>query len=275
MITINVKGECMCPAGLMGALCDEYCQEGKWGHDCNNKCKCRSETSTCQAPTGQCLCYPGYFGSKCDKPCPPGSFGEGCKQSCGTCGEDQICDPVIGCCHENDGYCGKAYTEQQALSSNNNKSKIGFGIIGLIILVAILSGVVLYYRKKYQKEKCPDLPTVSFRKTEPTNNTTFGIEEPDRQFQNPLYARPLTQQEQELEKYKIGSKTDTSDNHDSSNEYETIRDLSSEAGPSSSTSSATNAVPVPLPRSIAPTLRGFDNPNADQSYSKENGNIYS
>uniref|UniRef100_A0AC34G7V8 EGF-like domain-containing protein n=1 Tax=Panagrolaimus sp. ES5 TaxID=591445 RepID=A0AC34G7V8_9BILA len=274
-----------------GDLCDQYCTANFWGPDCVNK----PQTSTCQAPTGECKCHPGYFGLKCDKPCPAGNFGQDCKQTCGkchpgyfglkcdkpcpagnfgqdckqTCGvcsSDQICDPAIGCCNENDGYCGKAYAEQQALvSNNNNKSKIGFGVIGLLLLVAILSGVVFYYRKKYQKEKDPALPTVSFKSEPPTNTVFQNVIEPHREFQNPLYSRPIepSEEEKELEKLKIDGKKQMFDDQNSSNEYESIRDVSFNAGPS--TSSPLTG-PTPLPRTIAPsTLTGFDNPNAEDS----------
>jgi hypothetical protein len=87
-------------------------------------------------------------------------------------------------------------SDQIGMSSNN---KIGLGVIIMALSIIALAVIVFYYRKKYLKEKDPKLPTVSY-KTQPT----AAIPEPTSEFQNPLFSRPLTAHEKELEKYKIG-----------------------------------------------------------------------
>ena len=103
--------------------------------------------------------------------------------------------------------------------ASNTPSKIGVGLILLVVLIAVLIGVVFYYRKKYHKEKDHQLPTVSY-KSEPT--TLVGhdeIVEPHREFENRLYSHPveMSEEERQLERLKIGGKLSELEDNSTSN----------------------------------------------------------
>lgn len=94
---------------------------------------------------------------------------------CGQCREGEICDAVIGCCNPNEGFCGKAAGWFNAVwrpglnafvsvaeKLSNTGTTVGAAVLMLILVSACLLGAVLYYRRKYHKEKDPDLPTVTY-----------------------------------------------------------------------------------------------------------------
>lgn len=180
----NVKtGECTCSAGFQGDRCDKPCEDGHYGVDCILKCKCQgTATASCNRVTGACHCHPGFTGEFCHQLCPESTFGLKCAQQCNGCPEGYECDAAIGCCHVDQMSCGKAKQEFEAL--NGGKEGGGatwFFILIVIALCGVLGLVALFYRNKYQKEKDPDMPTVSFHKA-PANDE-------NREFQNPLYSR--------------------------------------------------------------------------------------
>lgn len=120
--------------------------------------------------------------------------------------DGQICDPVVGCCSPNDGNCGLAYAEQQSANSSI-ASYVWTALLLLLLCSATLIAFVIYYRRKYQKERDPPLPTVSFHPrsngTDKNNSvdndygtTNLGkggagtIVEPKIEFENRLFEEP-------------------------------------------------------------------------------------
>lgn len=73
-------------------------------------------------------------------------------------------------------------------------------------MLAITLCGVLYYRKKYHKEKDPELPTVTYQ-PEPKTMSPAPVEA-HREFQNPLFTKApqLSEEEKQLEKLKVGTK---------------------------------------------------------------------
>ncbi|KAK6181661.1 hypothetical protein SNE40_009472 [Patella caerulea] len=106
--TSSYKIHCQCPAGKMGAGCNQFCQNSTWGLSCRNKCSCNmTTTAECNAIDGSCHCKPGFSGDTCQIPCQSGFFGENCKTQC-NCKETEECDPVSGTCRCKDGWTGIA-----------------------------------------------------------------------------------------------------------------------------------------------------------------------
>jgi hypothetical protein len=165
---------------------------------------------------------------------------------------------VTSCC---DGFTEvneKCLSAEQLELAGSNKTKIGFGVIAMAFVIAVLAGIVFYYRKKYRKEKDPKLPSVTYQPTQPT--AIFQeVVEPHREFQNPLFTRPveMSQEEMQLEKLKIGGKTKVIDEYDSpKNVYATVEDMKKHTDSISSSSSSS--------KQNVPTI-GFANPNARES----------
>ena len=97
------------------------------------------------------MCPESTFGLKCSKECPKDG-----------CGDGYECDAAIGCCHVDQMSCGKAKQEFEALNGGGKSSgATWFFILLIIALCGVLGLVALFYRNKYQKEKDPDMPTVS------------------------------------------------------------------------------------------------------------------
>ncbi|XP_018010286.1 multiple epidermal growth factor-like domains protein 6 isoform X2 [Hyalella azteca] len=75
------SGVCQCPAGLMGARCDERCPAGVYGPSCSKACDCDNGAS-CDRESGACICPPGVQGDRCQIGCPAGFYGTNCTKSC-------------------------------------------------------------------------------------------------------------------------------------------------------------------------------------------------
>ncbi|VDO81504.1 unnamed protein product [Heligmosomoides polygyrus] len=157
-------GECACPAGWQGDRCNVPCEDGFYGPDCINKCKCRGTSSaSCHRVTGACQCHPGFTGEFCHALCPKGHYGLRCSRECGDCGAGYECDAAIGCCHADQLSCGQALLEFQRQQGGESTSRTGIILLALIIFgiaSALLVSMMLYYRRKYFREKEPDAPTV-------------------------------------------------------------------------------------------------------------------
>ncbi|RCN30445.1 EGF-like domain protein [Ancylostoma caninum] len=202
-------GECACPAGWQGDRCNKPCEDGYYGPDCINKCKCRGTSSaSCHRVTGACQCHAGFTGEFCHALCPEGTFGLRCSRECGDCGVGYECDAAIGCCHADQLSCGQALLEFQRQQGSEGHSRTGIIILAVIvfgILSVLLVSMMLYYRRKYFREKEPEVPTVVFH----AENHDEGTE-----FNNPLYSRQsvldpdrgaefLTPEEEALEQKKL------------------------------------------------------------------------
>ena len=101
----------------------------------------------------------------------------------------------------------KCKKDEPHVAPTDNKTTIGAGVILLLVLLGITLGGVLYYRKKYHKEKDPELPTVTYH-PEPKSMDSGIAVEPHREFQNPLFTKApqLSEEEKQLEKLKVGAK---------------------------------------------------------------------
>ena len=70
MFTFSVTGACTCLDGFQGNYCEKGCDEGYYGHACQNKCKCDKKNSErCDRVKGTCFCLPGYQGEICTEVC--------------------------------------------------------------------------------------------------------------------------------------------------------------------------------------------------------------
>ncbi|XP_071826140.1 hyalin-like isoform X5 [Apostichopus japonicus] len=98
-----VNGECYCPPGYTGALCDSPCPTGKYGQDCSSTCEC---PNSCQPVDGTCICEPGFTGQGCTDVCPTGTFGQDCAGDCPICTNGGSCDTVTGLCICQQGFGG-------------------------------------------------------------------------------------------------------------------------------------------------------------------------
>ncbi|KAK5977098.1 EGF domain-containing protein [Trichostrongylus colubriformis] len=156
-------GECACPAGWQGDRCNVPCEDGFYGPDCINKCKCRGTSSaSCHRVTGACQCHPGFTGEFCHALCPKGHYGLRCARECGDCGVGYECDAAIGCCHADQLSCGQALLEFQRQQGEHG-SRAGIILLALVVFglaSVLLVSMMLYYRRKYFREKEPDVPTV-------------------------------------------------------------------------------------------------------------------
>ena len=57
-------GQCSCPAGWVGPVCEQRCSAGRYGLNCMDTCDCQNN-SPCDHVTGVCECTPGYMGDQC------------------------------------------------------------------------------------------------------------------------------------------------------------------------------------------------------------------
>lgn len=278
-------GECSCPAGFQGDRCDKPCEDGYYGPDCIKKCKCQgTATSSCNRVSGACHCHPGFTGEFCHALCPESTFGLKCSKECPKdgCGDGYECDAAIGCCHVDQMSCGKAKQEFEALNGAGRSTGLTWFFV--LLIVALCGGlglIALFYRNKYQKEKDPDMPTVSFHKA-PNNDE-------GREFQNPLYSRQsvfpdsdafssenngnhqggppnglLTLEEEELENKKIHGRSAAGRGN---NDYASLDEVAGEGSSSSASASASRrenpyadiSSPDPVTQNSANKKRAQDN----------------
>ncbi|XP_066297249.1 protein draper-like [Branchiostoma lanceolatum] len=89
---------CTCATGFRGDECDEFCPQGRFGADCNQRCNCKND-SNCNIYTGRCPegCREGWKGATCQEECAPGEFGSDCLLPC-HCLNDETCDGATGHC---------------------------------------------------------------------------------------------------------------------------------------------------------------------------------
>ncbi|XP_069126605.1 receptor-type tyrosine-protein phosphatase mu-like [Argopecten irradians] len=95
------NGTCFsgCKIGLQGIACNESCDYGRFGMDCQQYCFCLSDT--CNSETGSCpdgRCQKGWNGTACNQSCGLRTFGENCLETC-NCLQGS-CDPANGTCYQ-------------------------------------------------------------------------------------------------------------------------------------------------------------------------------
>uniref|UniRef100_A0A915PYD9 EMI domain-containing protein n=1 Tax=Setaria digitata TaxID=48799 RepID=A0A915PYD9_9BILA len=126
-----------------------------------------------ETPEGTCeICLEGYYGSNCSFRC--------------NCSKNEMCDNVIGCCDPLTKPC-------RVLQTAAVKELVDSSGWLFPALLASLSAVVLllfgtfFYRRKYKKEKDPDLPTLTYYPNGKELLPTGEVE--TREFNNPMYRR--------------------------------------------------------------------------------------
>uniref|UniRef100_K1RQK3 Multiple epidermal growth factor-like domains 10 n=1 Tax=Magallana gigas TaxID=29159 RepID=K1RQK3_MAGGI len=97
---INGLCEYGCIPGWKGYFCNEECDKGSYGFECNGTCGYCRDTNQCSNVNGTCLtgCDAGYEGDLCKTQCDEGSYGIGCNETCGHCRDVNQCSKVNGSC---------------------------------------------------------------------------------------------------------------------------------------------------------------------------------
>lgn len=94
------NGMCaVCSPGYKLPYCKDPCSEGRFGHNCAEKCSSRCKGRLCDPTTGLCYaCSDGYVGERCNGQCIPGFYGAGCVSSCPPTCADGLCNFTTGDC---------------------------------------------------------------------------------------------------------------------------------------------------------------------------------
>ncbi|CAG5135072.1 unnamed protein product [Candidula unifasciata] len=103
------SGMCsICVPGYKAPVCKNPCDDGRFGHNCAERCSVRCRGGRCDPTTGVCYaCSDGYVGQRCNGQCIPGFFGAGCTSSCPPTCADGLCNFTSGDCTRcNPGYTG-------------------------------------------------------------------------------------------------------------------------------------------------------------------------
>ncbi|VDD93231.1 unnamed protein product [Enterobius vermicularis] len=132
----------------------------------------------------QC-CY-GYYPTENETciACEEGFFGFNCTQECRNCTEEEICHHRFGCCNPTTEGCGLPRSELfQHVQRSENQWMIPVLIASICVAAILLLGLI-FYRKKYMKEKDPDLPTLTYH---PHAKGYAPPVDEYREFNNPLY----------------------------------------------------------------------------------------
>ncbi|VDK28660.1 unnamed protein product [Gongylonema pulchrum] len=113
--------------------------------------------------------------------CPEGSYGNNCTMRC-NCSASERCDNVIGCCDPDKDQCRLPKSDALLKSKARNEWLLGILLASLLAVGVLLFGTI-FYRKKYIKEKDPDLPVFTYH---PRPQAVLDEIE-SREFNNPLY----------------------------------------------------------------------------------------
>ncbi|XP_061185081.1 multiple epidermal growth factor-like domains protein 10 [Saccostrea echinata] len=96
-------GTCVgCVAGHKGSRCEQLCDSGKFGLNCDQSCGFCLRKEQCHHLNGTCLngCDRGYQGDNCTQVCPEGQYGYNCLDMCNiNCREWKRCDRKTGQCY--------------------------------------------------------------------------------------------------------------------------------------------------------------------------------
>ncbi|VDM39174.1 unnamed protein product [Toxocara canis] len=166
--------------------------------------------------------------------CPKGYYGTNCTLRCINCTSEEICDNAVGCCDPNSNQCGLARSEFLKEPTSDRGWLIGVLAVAVSAVVLLLFGTI-FYRKKYMKEKDPDLPTLTYHPHVKEFLPPSEIEA--REFNNPLYRQSTAELPSKLsveEEIAARNKLSAQPVDLSTNEYATLDEVSSSlAGPSS------------------------------------------
>lgn len=201
----------------------------------------------------QC-CY-GYYPTENDTCiiCEEGFYGVNCSSECVNCTADQICHHTRGCCDIN--VCSPSADSLYQLpveKGNGNQWMISILIASICVAVILLLGLI-FYRKKYMKERDPDLPTLTYH---PNVKGYIPPVDESREFNNPLYrqsAVDLATAKAVDAEYEVATKKTTVGNEPQQNVYESLDEVNEElrAGPSSRAPLMHDTQAVPNPMNIA------------------------
>ncbi|XP_050023209.1 receptor-type tyrosine-protein phosphatase T-like [Dermacentor andersoni] len=115
----DISGQCICPPGFRGQVCDATCGDDYFGQTCARRCSdtnrdkkdttCRGILICLPDPYG-CSCGTGYYGPFCNQTCPPHQYGADCKQRriC-FCQTKEYCDIYTGTCLQDRGKCRQGW----------------------------------------------------------------------------------------------------------------------------------------------------------------------
>ncbi|XP_062610993.1 multiple epidermal growth factor-like domains protein 10 isoform X2 [Saccostrea cucullata] len=97
-------GECLgCVPGYQGPMCNQVCDNQRYGLECSFICGNCIDGVTCNHVNGTCLngCDVGVEGEKCQAECTAGFYGKNCGQRCSeNCFVTNRCDRFTGECKE-------------------------------------------------------------------------------------------------------------------------------------------------------------------------------
>ncbi|VDK65134.1 unnamed protein product [Onchocerca ochengi] len=130
-----------------------------------------------ETPQETCeVCLEGYYGNNCSLRC--------------NCSQNEICDNVIGCCDLLTKQCRIMQSAAMQEFAENNNWVFSALLASLLAVVVLLFGT-FFYRRKYRKEKDPDLPTLTYYPHVKELLTHNEIE--TREFNNPMYRKSATE----------------------------------------------------------------------------------
>ncbi|MCP9257988.1 Cell death abnormality protein 1 [Dirofilaria immitis] len=126
-----------------------------------------------ETPEETCeVCLEGYYGNNCSLHC--------------NCSENEICDNVIGCCDLLTKSC-RIMRSAAVKEFTESSSWLFPALLASLLAVVVLTFGTFFYRRKYRKEKDPDLPTLTYYPNVKELLTQNEIEA--REFNNPMYRR--------------------------------------------------------------------------------------
>nr|CAD7433347.1 unnamed protein product [Timema monikensis] len=147
----HVTGSCRCLPGWTGSTCATPCPVGTYGMNCSQHCKCLNG-GKCRRNDGLCRCPSGWIGQQCTEICPEGYYGDHCMAPCECPNDNFVCHPADGC------ICRHGFTGEKCelqLSAKNVLEKeekhygsVAAGLVVALILVAIIVGLLFYYRRR-------------------------------------------------------------------------------------------------------------------------------
>eukprot|EP00105_Crassostrea_gigas_P007593 XP_011421896.1 PREDICTED: receptor-type tyrosine-protein phosphatase S-like [Crassostrea gigas] len=164
-------GHCLgCSPGYKGQRCNQECDKGTYGINCQYNCSYCKEESHCYHINVLCLdgCAPGYKGPFCNISCEEPYFGINCSQKCNNCFKQS--------CHQVTGVCTSQAMENTGTDGGVQISYIVGGSLGFVVVaIIIVVGIIIYRR----------IPSTSRNQQESSNknnantvtfNTTLNLE---------------------------------------------------------------------------------------------------
>ncbi|CAG9533178.1 unnamed protein product [Cercopithifilaria johnstoni] len=130
-------------------------------------------------------CCSGYYETQLEtcEVCLEGYYGNNCSLHC-NCSGNEICDNVVGCCDQLTKPC-RIMQSAAVKEYAESRSWLLPALLASLLAVVLLSFGTIFYRRKYRKEKDPDLPTLTYYPNVKELLTHNEIE--TREFNNPMY----------------------------------------------------------------------------------------